>query len=132
MRDGVALHEAFYRVDAVEAPWNTGRDERPNLGYKVPYRQGYFPCPPTDHLHDLRSEMMRLMMECGRMMRSHAMAWRAEKPYLRMMASTLLTKLLTCVALFSVTVPFWPPKESTTFLPLARALATHSLLSWCT
>jgi glutamine synthetase len=64
-------HSAFYHVDANEAAWNTGRDEHPNLGYKVPYRQGYFPCPPTDHLHDLRSEMMRVMLDCGMPVESH-------------------------------------------------------------
>jgi glutamine synthetase len=64
-------HSAFYHVDAAEAAWNTGRDEGPNLGYKVPYRQGYFPCPPTDHLHDLRSEMMRAMLDCGLPVESH-------------------------------------------------------------
>ena len=64
-------HSAFYYVDSAEGAWNTGRDERPNLGYKVPYRQGYFPCPPTDHLHDLRSEMMRAMLDCGLTVESH-------------------------------------------------------------
>ncbi len=64
-------HSAFYYVDSQEAAWNTGRDEKPNLGYKIPYRQGYFPCPPTDHLHDLRSEMMRVMIDCGLAVESH-------------------------------------------------------------
>ncbi len=64
-------HSAFYYVDSAEAAWNTGRDEKPNLGYKIPYRQGYFPCPPTDHLHDLRSEMMRVMIDCGLTVESH-------------------------------------------------------------
>lgn len=64
-------HSAFYFVDSVEGAWNTGREERPNLGHKVPYRQGYFPCPPTDHLHDLRSEMMLAMMACGLTVESH-------------------------------------------------------------
>jgi glutamine synthetase len=64
-------NSAFYFVDAIEAAWNSGRDEKPNLGYKIPYRQGYFPCPPSDHLHDLRSEMMRVMMDCGMIVESH-------------------------------------------------------------
>src|SRR6266480_1561507 len=64
-------HSAFYYVDSGEGEWNSGRDERPNLGYKVPYRQGYFPCPPTDAVHDLRSEMMLAMMECGMTVESH-------------------------------------------------------------
>ena len=64
-------HSAFYFVDSTEASWNTGRDERPNLGSKIPSRQGYFPCPPTDHLHDLRSEMMLAMTQCGLQVESH-------------------------------------------------------------
>ena len=64
-------HSAFYFVDSAEAAWNTGRDEKPNLGYKIPFRQGYFPCPPTDHLHDLRSEMMLAMIQCGMKVESH-------------------------------------------------------------
>ncbi|MBA4067096.1 MAG: type I glutamate--ammonia ligase [Isosphaera sp.] len=64
-------HSAFYYVDSAEGAWNTGRDERPNLGYKVPPRQGYFPCPPTDAVSDLRSEMMLAMMDCGITVESH-------------------------------------------------------------
>jgi glutamine synthetase len=64
-------HSAFYSVDSSEAAWNTGRREKPNLGYKVPYRQGYFPCPPADATHDLRSEMMLAMEECGLTVESH-------------------------------------------------------------
>jgi glutamine synthetase len=64
-------HSAFYYVDSAEGAWNTGREEKPNLGGKIPYRQGYFPCPPADGTHDLRSEMMRLMMECGLQVESH-------------------------------------------------------------
>ena len=58
-------HSAFYYVDSNEAAWNSGRDEKPNLGNKIPYRRGYFPCPPVDQLADLRSEMMRAMLDCG-------------------------------------------------------------------
>ena len=64
-------NSAFYAVDSAEAAWNTGRDERPNLANKIPHRQGYFPCPPTDHLHDLRSDMMRSMMACGLQVERH-------------------------------------------------------------
>ena len=64
-------HSAFYYVDSTEGHWNTGRDERPNLGYKVPSRQGYFPCTPTDHFADLRTEMMLAMAQCGLQVESH-------------------------------------------------------------
>jgi glutamine synthetase len=58
-------HEAFYHVDSAEGIWNRGRDERPNLGYKAGSGLGYFPCPPTDTLADLRTEIAQRMHECG-------------------------------------------------------------------
>jgi glutamine synthetase len=58
-------HEAFYQIDSVEGVWNRGRPETPNLGYKPGSGLGYFPCPPTDSLVDLRTEMSQRMAECG-------------------------------------------------------------------
>src|SRR5664280_3304922 len=43
---------AFYKIDTDEGWWNTGRDEQPNLGYKVRVKGGYFPVPPYDHHAD--------------------------------------------------------------------------------
>ncbi|TWT47429.1 type I glutamate--ammonia ligase [Botrimarina hoheduenensis] len=57
--------EGFYSIDSVEAEWNRGADEGPNLGHKLRYKEGYFPCPPADQLMDLRNEMMQTMIECG-------------------------------------------------------------------
>ena len=60
---------AFYRVDSVEAAWNTGVDMEseggPNLGYKTEHKEGYFPVPPRDTLQDLRTEMVLKMQEVG-------------------------------------------------------------------
>jgi glutamine synthetase len=58
-------HEGYYFVESVEAAWNTGRDERPNLGYKPRYKEGYFPVPPMDHFQDLRSEMILVLERLG-------------------------------------------------------------------
>ena len=58
-------HEGYYHIDSVEGAWNTGRDEKPNLAYKLRYKEGYFPVPPSDSLHDIRSEMMLTMIKCG-------------------------------------------------------------------
>ncbi|MBI4574872.1 MAG: type I glutamate--ammonia ligase [Planctomycetes bacterium] len=58
-------HEGFYHIDSVEGTWNTGREERPNLGYKPRHKEGYFPVPPTDSLQDIRSEMILTMERCG-------------------------------------------------------------------
>ncbi|MFA5878633.1 MAG: type I glutamate--ammonia ligase [Candidatus Margulisiibacteriota bacterium] len=51
-------NSGYYFIDSNEGQWNTGTDEMPNLGYKVRYKGGYFPVPPTDKLQDIRSEMV--------------------------------------------------------------------------
>ena len=56
---------AFYQVDSIEGIWNSARDEKPNLGFKPRYKEGYFPVPPMDHFQDLRSEMILVMENLG-------------------------------------------------------------------
>ncbi len=58
-------NSASYSVDSVEAAWNTGRDEGPNLGYKPRHKEGYFPVPPTDKFQDLRTEMLLTLEDIG-------------------------------------------------------------------
>jgi len=58
----------FYYVDSEAGFWNAGRDggsERPNLGYKPRYKQGYFPVPPMDQFQDIRSEMVLALESVG-------------------------------------------------------------------
>ena len=61
----------FYFIDSEEGAWNTGSEMRPNLGYKPRYKEGYFPVPPMDHLHDIRSEMVRTLEKCGVVVEIH-------------------------------------------------------------
>ncbi len=56
---------SYYYVDSSEGAWNTGRDEKPNLGYKPRHKEGYFPVPPADSLQDFRSELVLKMAEAG-------------------------------------------------------------------
>jgi glutamine synthetase len=58
-------HSGYYFIDSNEGAWNTGRAESPNLGYKIRYKEGYFPVPPSDSLQDIRTEMMLCMIDCG-------------------------------------------------------------------
>ncbi|MFQ3675206.1 MAG: type I glutamate--ammonia ligase [Endomicrobiia bacterium] len=58
-------NSGYYFLDSVEADWNTGRDEKNNLGYKIRFKEGYFPVPPHDTLQDLRSKMILKMKEAG-------------------------------------------------------------------
>jgi glutamine synthetase len=57
--------QGFYHIDSAEASWNTGKDEKPNLGYKPRYKEGYFPCAPHDTLQDFRSEIMLVLRRVG-------------------------------------------------------------------
>ncbi|MFO8009146.1 MAG: type I glutamate--ammonia ligase [Candidatus Brocadiia bacterium] len=65
VRFDTTTNSAHYHVDSVEGSWNTGRAEEPNLGHKVPLKGGYFPVPPVDAMHELRSRMMLTMQRCG-------------------------------------------------------------------
>src|SRR5579864_6146418 len=75
----------FYTVDSEEAIWNTGRDEAPNLGYKIRHKEGYFPVAPADTQQDIRTEMCLVMEQLGvRIERQHhevATAGQAEIDY---------------------------------------------------
>ncbi len=55
----------YYYVDSIEGEWNSGREEKPNLGYKPRFKEGYFPVPPHDSLQDIRSEMVLTMEKLG-------------------------------------------------------------------
>jgi glutamine synthetase len=75
----------FYSVDSGEAIWNTGREEAPNLGYKIRHKEGYFPVAPLDQRQDIRTEMCLVMEQLGvRIERQHhevATAGQAEIDY---------------------------------------------------
>jgi len=58
-------NSGYYYIDSIEGEWNSGRDEKPNLGYKPRFKEGYFPVPPHDSLQDIRSEMILTMEQVG-------------------------------------------------------------------
>jgi glutamine synthetase len=65
------VNAAVYEVDSAEGVWNRGRDWPGNLGNQVRQREGYFPCPPMDTMHDLRSEMVAIMQQLGLIVECH-------------------------------------------------------------
>jgi glutamine synthetase len=71
VRYSSSTHGASYRVDSAVGAWNTDREEFPNLGYKVKPKGGYVPVPPTDALHDLRTEMSLALEEVGMVVERH-------------------------------------------------------------
>jgi glutamine synthetase len=58
-------HSGYYYIDSNEGIWNSGRDEQPNLGNKIRYKEGYFPVAPIDTQVDIRNEMINVMKDCG-------------------------------------------------------------------
>jgi len=63
---------AFYKVDSEEASWNSERVyEEGNIGHRPSVKGGYFPVPPVDSLHDLRSAMCLAMEEMGLVTETH-------------------------------------------------------------
>lgn len=60
------MQGAFYSVDSSEAAWNSGRrEEEGNMGHRPTVKGGYFPVPPVDSLHDIRSAMCLALEEMG-------------------------------------------------------------------
>jgi len=62
----VSMHETFYAIDSIEGHWQSGR-ERPNgnPGHRPGVKGGYFPVPPVDSQHDIRSAMCLALQEMG-------------------------------------------------------------------
>jgi glutamine synthetase len=73
VRYHVSAGHSFYKVDSDEAAWNTGRkEEGGNLGYKTPFKGGYFPVSPVDKQADLRDDMVLRLEAAGlKVERSH-------------------------------------------------------------
>jgi glutamine synthetase len=65
VRFDATVNRGFYFVDSIEAAWNTGREENPNLSHKIRYKEGYFPVPPQDTLMDVRTEIVLCMQKLG-------------------------------------------------------------------
>ncbi len=57
---------ASYSIDSEEAAWSSGKNyEDGNSGHRPGVKGGYFPVPPVDSLHDMRSAMCLAIEELG-------------------------------------------------------------------
>ncbi|MBT8085482.1 MAG: glutamate--ammonia ligase [Woeseia sp.] len=66
VRWGDSMEGAFYSVDSSEGAWNSGKsDVEGNIGHRPTVKGGYFPVPPVDSLHDIRSAMCLALEEMG-------------------------------------------------------------------
>ena len=66
IRWGTEMKGSFYLIDSQEAGWNSEKVfEDGNIGHRPGVKGGYFPVPPVDSLHDLRSAMCQALSEMG-------------------------------------------------------------------
>ncbi|MCH8504109.1 MAG: type I glutamate--ammonia ligase, partial [Ectothiorhodospiraceae bacterium] len=66
VRFGADISGTFYKIDSEEAGWNSERVyEDGNMGHRPKVKGGYFPVPPVDSLHDIRTSMCLAMEEMG-------------------------------------------------------------------
>ncbi len=61
-----SMNGCSYEVDSEEGEWNSARKHPDgNLGHRPGVKGGYFPVPPVDSLHDMRSIMCLTMEAMG-------------------------------------------------------------------
>ncbi len=66
VRWGADMSGSFYKVDSEESEWNSEKVyENGNMGHRPSVKGGYFPVPPVDSLHDMRSAMCLALEEMG-------------------------------------------------------------------
>jgi glutamine synthetase len=62
VRYSAGEYSSAYQVDSIEGPWNS---DIFGFGHSVPHKRGYFPVAPFDTLQDLRTEMVRVLIDSG-------------------------------------------------------------------
>ncbi len=63
---------SFYKVDSSEAAWNSDAEyEDGNKAHRPGVKGGYFPVPPVDQHHDIRSAMCMVLEEMGQVVEAH-------------------------------------------------------------
>jgi glutamine synthetase len=66
VRWNLSMNGCSYQVDSREAEWNTNTTyPEGNMGHRPRIKGGYFPVPPVDSSHDLRSAMCQTLMAVG-------------------------------------------------------------------
>ncbi|OAI48836.1 glutamine synthetase [Gammaproteobacteria bacterium SCGC AG-212-F23] len=62
----LAINGCSYKIDSHEGAWNTNQEsEYGNMGHRPRVKGGYFPVPPVDSSHNLRSEMCQVLQQVG-------------------------------------------------------------------
>ncbi len=72
VRWGADMSGSFFKIDSEEASWNSEKVyEDGNIGHRPSVKGGYFPVPPVDSMHDLRSAMALALEEMGLKTEAH-------------------------------------------------------------
>ncbi len=72
VRFNTDMSGSFFKIDDVEAAWNSGREfEGGNKGHRPGVKGGYFPVAPVDSSQDIRSAMCLIMEEMGLVVEAH-------------------------------------------------------------
>jgi glutamine synthetase len=58
-------HESYFHINTREGMWNSGDNADDNTGYFIRQKEGYFGIPPNDQLLNLRSTIVKAMIEAG-------------------------------------------------------------------
>lgn len=68
----LGINQGSYRVDSLEAAWNSNKQgEAGNMGHRPGLKGGYFPVPPVDSSQDIRSEMCQVLEGMGLIVEAH-------------------------------------------------------------
>src|SRR3569833_3451899 len=66
VRWSAGLNGSMYEIDSVQGAWNSSKQfDTGNMGHRPGLKGGYFPVPPVDALHDIRSSMCLALEEMG-------------------------------------------------------------------
>ena len=66
------MSTAFFAIDSAEAAWNSDKVyEGGNKAHRPGIKGGYFPVPPVDQQHDIRSAMCVVLEEMGQVVEAH-------------------------------------------------------------
>ena len=113
----------YYAIDSEEGAWNTGvvsePDGRPNRGYKIRYKGGYFPVSPVDHHADLRDRMVANLTDVGLIVeRAHHEAGTAGQAEINYRFNTMLAAADEVMKFkYVVKNTAWQEGKTVTFMP---------------
>ena len=72
VRTSSSVNGCFYQVDSSEGFWNSAKQgTEGNIGHRPGLKGGYFPVPPVDSQHDIRSAMCLALEEFGMKVEVH-------------------------------------------------------------